>query len=705
MKQNYMIKLTSLILVLSVLFFACKGGSKGDINEARKKFKGLEYAAAADIYKKVYGTTKVKDIKKESAFFAAECYRLSNNWVAAESWYTKAVQQDPTNAEAKYRQIQALKYSEKYVESITEANKYRKAVGSDPKVDLEDCGSTNAQKWKSEKTRYVVENVAKLNSKFSDFAPMFFKKDQLMFSSDRLEVGVRGKDKYGWFNNGYCDEYVTTLKLNKKNKNIIESYSVPALVDKKSVNGKWNDGAVCFDAKFTTMYITKCNYGEKNDGKGAHCRIYESKLNGTEWSTPVPLPFSTDSFDCGQPFLSKDGTTLYFSSNMPGSIAKPANSSDNIEGTELSKDLYSVSYSKRGNSWGDPVNLGPAINTDGDEGFPFLHEDGTLYFASNNRCGMGGFDIYWSKGQGTEWGDPVNMKAPINSGGDDFGIIISKDKESGFFSSNRITGGKGSDDIYRFTKTPLIFTLSGVARDAVTKGILRNTKIEFVNSTDTVKLIIKTDEAGSYRIPLMAGTDYEFYGSKPVYYDSKIYGATTKGLEVSTDLVQDLELTPFGDDVFDVQGILYGLDSANIRPRSAEILDSLVIVMNKYPMLKFELGSHTDCRADSVYNIKLSQRRADSCVGYLIRHGVDSMRLVSRGYGENDLKLKECNCEGPNERAMGLKCTEAQHQQNRRTTVKVIDKNFVGVQKPKEVEAPRNAPGQRVRPGTQPPRR
>lgn len=699
MKQNYMIKLIGFVLILSALLYACKPGAS--IADARKDFKDLKYAQAAEKYKKVYGITKDKEIKKEAAFYAAECYRLSNNWTTAESWYTKAVQVDPTNAEAKYRQIQALKYSEKYVESITEANKYKKTVGSDPKIDLEDCGSTNAQKWKSEKTRFVIENVAKLNTKYSDFAPMWYRKDQLMFSSDRLEVGVSGKDKYGWFNNGYCDIYSTTLKLNKKNKETIENYSPPVLVDKKNVNGKWNDGTVCFDAKFTTMYFTKCNYGEKNDGKGAHCRIYESKLNGTEWSVPVPLPFSTDSFDCGQPFLSKDGTTLYFSSNMPGSTAKPVTSAENPEGLELSKDLYSVSYSKRGNAWGDPVNLGPTVNTDGDEGFPFQHEDGTLYFASNGRCGMGGFDIFYTKGQGTDWSDPINMKAPINSGGDDFAIIFSKDKESGFFSSNRMNG-KGGDDIYRFTKTPLVFTLSGVARDEKDNSILKNTTIQFTNSSDTVKLVVKTDAAGSYRITLRAGTDYDFYGSKPLYYDSKIYGATTKGLEVSTDLVQDLILKPIDLETFTVKGIYYGLDSADIRPRSAEILDSLVLIMNKYPMLKFELGSHTDCRADSLYNIKLSQRRADSCVGYLIRHGVDSMRLVSRGYGENELAIPKCACEGPNERIEGQKCTEAEHQENRRTTVKVIDTNYNPPVKTKEPDAPKNIPGQRVRPGTQP---
>jgi outer membrane protein OmpA-like peptidoglycan-associated protein len=223
--------------------------------------------------------------------------------------------------------------------------------------------------------------------------------------------------------------------------------------------------------------------------------------------------------------------------------------------------------------------------------------------------------------------------------------------------------------------TPLVFTLSGVVRNAKTKEIMPNAIVTITNSTDTGKVTIKTDGAGSYKIVLKSRTDYELFASRNMFYDSKMEEKTTKGLEVSTDLIQDFELNSLGLETFTLRGILYDLDKANIRPDAAKVLDSLIQVLNKYPTLKIELGSHTDCRADSIYNIGLSQRRADSAVSYLVRNGIDTARLVSRGYGENvkDSAAAHCNCEGPNERAEGLRCSEAEHQMNRRTTVKVLD--------------------------------
>jgi outer membrane protein OmpA-like peptidoglycan-associated protein len=305
--------------------------------------------------------------------------------------------------------------------------------------------------------------------------------------------------------------------------------------------------------------------------------------------------------------------------------------------------------------------------------YPFIHEDGTLYFSSNGHTGLGGVDIFFAKGSTTEWSDPINMKTPINSGGDDFSMILSKDKESGFFASNR-EGGKGQDDIYRFYMTPLIFTLSGVARDVKTKEILPNTVLTITNSTDSGKLVIKTDAAGSYKIIIKPRTDYELFGAHEDYYDSKLEFQTTKGLEQSTDLVQDFLLDPFDyERVFTLEGIYYDLDKADLRPRSKEILDTIVQLMNRYPKIRLELGSHTDCRADSLYNEALSQRRADSAVNYIGTKGIDIARLVAKGYGETKL-VNDCACEGT---WVKRACTEEEHQLNRRTTFKLLDNKYI----------------------------
>ncbi len=620
---------------------------------AREAFEKKEYFNAGESYKAVYSKTKVKEEKNEACFQTAECYRLANDMKNAENWYRKATKGDPTNDEAIFRLGQCLKSNSKYSEAIVEFKAYQKKNPSDARVEDEIKGCELALKWKNEKTRYVVENVKQLNTKWSDFSPMMYKKNELYFTSDR-EKGASSKI-YGWTGNGYTDIYKCTYKTDKKKPNVI-TYDVPVLIDKDVINTPYNDGAVCFDAKGTTIYYTQCS---GKDGKGKNCRIYTANATGTQWSEPEVLPFSSDSFSCGHPFLNKTGEVLYFSSNMPGGYG--------------GKDLWYVTYSKRGKTWGDPINLGPTINTEGDEMYPFIADDGTLYFSSNGHVGLGGVDIYYSKGENEDWSEPVNMKSPINSGGDDFAMSLAKDKESGFFSSYR-EGGRGQDDIYRFYMTPLVFTLSGVVRDSMTRELLPNTYITITNSSDTGKLIIKTDAAGSYKITLKSKTDYELFAAKEDYYDSKVESQTTRGLEQSTDLIQDFVILEFDfKKVFTLEGIYYDLDKANIRPDAALILDTMVALLNKYPRIRVELGSHTDCRSDSIYNQALSQRRADSAVAYIISHGIDSARLVAKGYGESAL-VNDCACEG---QVVKRVCNEDEHQLNRRTTFRLLDNKYI----------------------------
>jgi len=602
MNLKHTLLLTATAVMLSAVFHACSP-SKGSMTAAREAFKKKEYYMAGENYKAVYSKTKSKDEKNEACFQTAECYRYANDTKNAENWYRKAVKSDPTNTDAQLKLAQMLKANQKFSEAIIEFNNYKKKNPADTNVDDQIKGCELALKWKNEKTRYVVENVKPLNTKWSDFSPMIYKKTQLFFTSDR-EKGASGKT-YGWTGNSFTDIYKVGFKADKKNPNSIK-YEIPALVDKDVVNTPFNDGTPAFDDRGTTMYYTQCS---GKDGKGKFCRIYQASAQGTVWSDAQPLPFSLDSFSCGQPCLAKKGEIMYFSSDMPGGFG--------------GKDIWYVTYSKRGKTWGDPINLGATINTEGDEMFPFVTDDGTLFFSSSGHIGLGGVDIYYAKGDNTDWSAPINMKTPINSGADDFGIIVSSDKENGYFSSNR-EGGKGQDDIYRFYMTPLLYTLTGVVRDVKTKEILPNTFITITSSSDTGKLIVKTDATGGYKITLKNRTDYELFAAREDYYDSKLESQTTRGLEFSTDLVQDFLLDPFDyTAVFTLEGIYYDLDKANIRGDAALILDTMVVLLSKYPKIRIELGSHTDCRADSSYNQDLSQRRADSAVSYIVRKGID----------------------------------------------------------------------------------
>ncbi len=683
MRKSYFLFLF-LFAVSSTTLFLSSCSKKGSLSAAREAYDKKEYFIAGDNYRKVYSSSKKKEERIEASYKAADCYRLMNDNKNADLWYFKAVKLDPKNSDAQLRLAQAKKKNQEFDKAIIEFKNYQK-MGGDAVVNVEKeiTGCENALKWKNLKTRYIVENVKGLNTRWQDFGAVYFKKDQLFFTSDR-EKGA-SNTVYGWTGNAHTDIYTVTFKKDKKNPNNI-TYQMPNLVDKKVLNGKINEGAICFDSRFTTMYMTRCNYD--NGGKGKKCQLYISTLSGTEWSEPALIPFSLDSFSCGQPSISKDGQVLYFSSDMPGGLG--------------GKDIWMTTYSKRSRSWGDPVNLGPTINTEDDEMFPFIHEDGTLYFSSNGHTGLGGLDIFYTNGSATDWSDPINMKSPINSGADDFSVILEKDKESGYFSSNR-EGGRGQDDIYRFYMNPLIFNLSGVVRNQKTKEVLRNAFVTITSSSDTGKIILKTDESGSYKLRLKSKTDYELFSAKQYFFDSKVFYQTTKGLEVSTDLVQDIDLIPMDlNSTFTLEGIYYDLDKADLRPASRLILDTLVMTLNKYPNVRIELGSHTDCRADSAYNINLSQRRADSAVAYIISKGIDSLRIVSKGYGENQL-VNGCACEGPNEAVQGRKCSEEEHQLNRRTTVKFLDLNYTP---PVKVDpaAPKTAPGGRpgqpaLRPG------
>jgi peptidoglycan-associated lipoprotein len=676
MKKSNII-FTLIAFVIASVILSCSGAKKGSMQAAREALGKKEFAVAGENYKAVYSKTKNKDEKNEACFQTAECYYMANDMKNAEGWYKKTVKADPKNVEAQLKLAETIKAQGRFSEAIIEYNNYKKLASGDTKVDNKIRGCELALKWKNEKTRYKVENVKAINSKWSDFAPMYYKKDQLFFTSDR-EKGASNK-AYGWTANFFTDVYKVVYKVDKKNPNNIK-YEMPALVDKDKVNSPFNDGTAAFDSKGGTMYFTQCN---GKDGKGKFCRIWTATLSGQEWTDVKPLEFTTDSFNSGHPSLAKDNQIMYFSSDMPGG--------------EGGKDIWYVTYSKRSKTWGDPINLGPTVNTDKDEVYPFIHEDGTLYFSSNGHTGIGAMDIFYTIGSTTDWSTPVNMKSPINSGGDDFSIVLSKDKESGYLASNR-DGSKGQDDIWRFYMDPLVFTLSGVARDVKTKQILANTFVTLTTSSDTGKIVVKTDASGSYKINIKPKTDVELFGSHEDYYDSKIAFQTTKGLEVSTDLVQDLDLNPFDyENAIKVEGIYYDLDKANIRPDAAKILDSLVITLNRYPKVRIELGSHTDCRADSAYNENLSQRRADSAVAYIIRQGVDSARLVAKGYGESRL-VNDCACEGS---YVKKQCTEEEHQMNRRTTVKLLGNDYRP--KPKEVPVdPKAKPGTPAKPGTRP---
>jgi len=464
-----------------------------------------------------------------------------------------------------------------------------------------------------------------------------------MATIDKRE-GSTGTDIDGTTGQNFTDLW--SAKLDRKGK-----WSTPILLN-STVNSKDNEGAATLDVKYRTLYLTRCPIIKDEE---VNCKVLKAKKKGTSWDKTEEIPLVPDTITVGHPTLSPDGLQLYFSTNLAGGYG--------------GKDLWMVSKESSRKDWGEPVNLGPDVNTIGDEVFPFFHEDGTLYFSSNGHIGMGGLDIFHALYKESNWGDVSNMKFPINSAGDDFSIVFEGTNNRGFFTSNRL-GGKGGDDIYQFMSPQLVFTLQGVVRDAETKEMLIGAKVTMVGDDGSSEQQ-ETDEVGSYFFQLKPNTNYELTASMPKYLSD--HGSeTTVGLEKSTDLIHNFELQSTRKPI-ELPNILYDLDKWDLRPESKEALDGLVATLNNNPTIVIKIMSHTDTRAEHRHNDELSQKRAQSVVDYLISEGIESERLEAKGYGERkllitDAKIKKIKTEEEK---------EAAHQKNRRTEFEIIRTDYI----------------------------
>ncbi len=638
------------LLCTVFVFTQCK--TKANMQTAETAFNNKEYSTALKLYKTIYSTPPSDETKLEASVKIADTYMLLDDAKNAEIWYKRVQANDSKNAETRLALARVYAANEKYNEALTEYEWYKKNASTSPQIEKEMEGCVNALKWKKQKTRYIVINEKALNTEFAEYAPSYGKKGVLYFTSDRL--GVLNSDVYEYTGKMYSDIYSITYRRSTKNPTEVKYDKIAPL---EGINTKYNDGVSTYDAKQNMMIYTICN--DKN-GKGMKCKLYSSFFDGKQWNESVVLPFSIDSFNCGQPALSKDGGTLYFSSDMPGGLG--------------GKDIYKVSFNKKSKTWGEPENLGEIINTEMNEVFPFIHSNGTLYFSSDGYIGMGRLDLFYSKPNNANWTIPINMKSPLNSGGDDFAMVLDESTENGYFSSNR-EGGKGKDDIYRFYMTPLMFNMSGIVKDKETNTPIANSSITIFSSKDSTTVTITTDDKGFYKTTLVSNSDYRMVASKPqdYYLDSKEAQISTKGFEASEDFEKDFFLEPLKiEDEFTLEGIYYDLDKSDLRPASKNILDTLVLLLNKYPKIKIEIGSHTDCRSDSTYNKQLSLRRAQSVVDYLIEKQIKPVRLEAMGYGESRL-VNDCGCEG----LLVSTCSEEEHQKNRRTTVRILSKDYL----------------------------
>jgi len=647
------------LIILGLLFStqALDAQKKEKDSRATLAYEAGEYFAAIDLYKKAYSKVSEKEKKAEIIYKIAECYRITGDPRQASLWYKKALQQDYQDPNLYLRYGQALMRSGKFEEALEQYQLYKDLIPDDPRGNWGIESAKIAQEWIDNPTGYIVENMRYFNSSERDWNPAYANGDfmEVMFTSTREDA--QGKETNGATGQSFADIFSSTM--DRKGK-----WSVPVPVE--ALNSEFEDGSPNFSSDFSTIYITRCMVGKNQQ---TACQIYSAKKSGTEWSEPESLDITGDSITSAHPAISPDGNQLYFVSDMPGTIGE--------------NDIWVVSLED--GQWGSPKNLGEEINTPGNELFPYVHADGTLYFSSDSRVGLGGLDIFKAKKDETGSWIVENLKAPINSTDDDFGIVFEAEVERGFFSSGR--KGRGNDEIFSFVLPPLEFAVNGLVRDDRTNNLLNSAKVTAVGS-DGITIESTTGEDGAFRFMLKPSTDYVFIAGKPGYLRGKAR-ESTKGLDQSKEFDVTVYLSST-ERVIELPNIFYDFAKWDLRPESMVSLDNLVETLNDNPNITIELMSHTDSRGAPADNEALSQKRAQSVVDYLISKGIAADRLQAKGYGESQpkvvdekileeykfLKLEDVLTESYINQ-LPVDQQEQAHQINRRTEFRVLSTDYI----------------------------
>ena len=605
--KKYILSFVFFLVGLTVVVQA----QNAKLQKADVLFKAGAYFEAIDIYKGELD--KVQQDKAELSKYLnkiATCYRLIGNARQAELWYAKAILRNTADPKAYYYYAEMLKMGEKYDVALENYQKYKQLVPNDKLADVGIRSCELAKQWIATPSGYELTNVRSINTKQSEFSPAYGSSDysSLFFTSSR--DGATGGKVSAATGEIFTDIYYTE-------RDARGVWSAPRPID-AAVNTAYDEGSCSLSSDFNTLFFTRCRVSKREK---LGCEILVSKKSEGGWLTPEPIKVTADSMIVAHPSLSSDGLTLYFASNIPNGFG--------------GIDIWKVTRTTETDNWGEPINLGGDINTAGNDMFPFIHTDGTLYFSSDGQPGIGGLDIFRAKPNDKNGWNVENMRFPINSPSDDFGIIFEKDREAGYFSSRR-AGGRGADDIYFFYLPPIIFNMIGQVNDDKTQKPIAQSTVKLVGS-DGIITTSETGTDGSFKFMLNPNTDYVVIASKKGYLNNKAK-ETTRGLNQSKDFTATIALTSTEKPI-EIPNIFYDYDSWQLRPESITALERLVEILNDNPNITIELGSHTDSRGSLEYNYDLSQKRAQSVVNYLIEKGIATDRLKAKGYAQSQPKV------------------------------------------------------------------
>lgn len=718
-------------------------GQAGKLKKADNYFNRLSYAYAAELYEELIGSeVDSPELKSKLAY----SYLKMDNYTKSVEYYGKMIESSEAKPEDYYHYSYVLKQTGNYSESDKWMNKFSQSVTADTRSQLFLSNTTYKSKIEKSQPFFSLENLF-LNTSSADFGGYYNPAQDRMYFITARRKRAFVQNEWSWDARRFLDLY--QVSVSQENK-----LGDPKRVSK--VNTKFHEGPVAFAPDGKKVYFTRNNIStgsKRRDGqKIQNLKLYIADVDEKgNWINEQEFPYNSKDYSVGHPTITQDGKTMYLVSDKPGGIG--------------GADIYKVAIQEDG-TFGEMINLGNKINTEGQEMFPFIDSEGRLFFSTDGHPGLGGLDVFVAFFENGNAGKIHNVGLPVNSQYDDFAFNMSKDFKTGFLSSNR-EGGKGGDDIYSVQLIrPFVFgvTIKGTAKDK--KGeIVPFAKIDLKDDNGSIIETVTADENGAYAFEVEYEKKYGLGGSKADYFDGKntastftneqvviadvvlekdpglslyalitdkktgqplegvqvylVDNMTDKSKKIVTPVTGDFREALFGKKLndrgsynlilqkegyfsktvtyntlferpgqYDIHAVLdlgldpevkdlsemvqinpinFDLNKYTIRPDAAKELDKIVEVMNKYPHMVVELGSHTDCRASKAYNMKLSDNRAKASAEYIKKRITSPERIYGKGYGESRL-LNDCECEG----SVKSDCPEEEHEKNRRTEFKVI---------------------------------
>ncbi len=620
------------------------------VTKGNEKYEEYSFRPAIDIYKKVL----------DKGFVSADLLKKLGNSYYYNSDYSEAAETFKKLVEEFTNEVAPEDYF-KYAQTLKTLGDYEASNKVMSKFTEMTSGDARASAFKEERD-YLAEidensgrydiSPFEYNSVYSEFAPAFYK-DGLIFSSDR-DTGNFARYRHTWNQKDFLDLY--KVNADSVSMNLVTKFG-------ENVNTRLHESASVVTKDGQTLYFTRNNLVEgkyiKDENGIIRLKIFRAKMIDGVWGEIEELPFNSNAYSVANPVLSPDEKTLYFASDMPGTLGL--------------SDIFMVGINDDG-TFSAPINLGANINTEARETFPFVTDNEILYFSSDGHPGLGGLDVFATKIKRKDFsGKVLNVGKPINSRKDDFTFIFNEVSKEGYLASNR-EGGLGYDDIYQFIeKEPLVFEciqkITGTVRDKISNNVLVGATVKVINENNEEVLSDITNSDGDYSLVLDCNKGNFVRALKEGYTPFEEYIGVSDGKPKIIDfyLERDLVTAGFGDDLaklLQLSTIYFDFDKYNIRKDSEIEVEKVIAAMEKYPSLKIQVNSHTDSRGPAAYNLWLSQKRAESTINYMISKGIGSDRLASEGFGETKL-INDCYD--------GVRCSSDKHDLNRRSEFIILE--------------------------------